>query len=60
VRGYTEELPRPFNLDVAVTKMTMQSALYHCTVCHMDEVRQLPRATRRVRFTSIDPPGAVR
>ena len=40
----------------AVTKMTMQSALYYYAVCHMDEVRQLPRAMRGVRLTSIDAP----
>ena len=56
MRRYTEKLPRTFNLDVAITEMTMQRGLYHHAVCHMDEVRQLPRPMRRVRFTPVDAP----
>src|SRR5947208_676801 len=53
---YTEKLPRAFNLDVSITEMTMQRGLYHHAVCHMDEVRQLPRPMGRVRFTPVDVP----
>src|SRR5258708_31226828 len=53
VRRNTKQLISPLDENMAVAKMAMRSAFYVSAVRNIHEIRQFPRAMRRIRLIPI-------